>query len=641
MWRFLDDQGGETGDGSTVAEAIAAAIIPGVETIREGDESTVQAARELFTSRLGKMGPAAFEAMVHAVEWAAWARRGRRFSRMTADEQHRELRRWAENEWTRWPFLLFSGVVKGAHFDNPEHFRSFDVPYDRSSTPQSQRWTGQIQGPEDIEDGETITCDVVVVGTGAGGAVVGAKLAAEGYAVAFVEEGMFHGREDFDGRAIGAHEQFYRHGTVALGNSVIPVQMGKMVGGSTAVNAGTCFRPPDSVLRRWCHRLGTEELSPEKLAPHFRRVERAINVHAPPESALGGAAELFFDGCEQNGFSHGPVPRNVDGCTGEGVCEFGCPEQARNSTDVSYIPRALDRGAVVFCGTRADKVRFRGGDAAGVEAKTVDGRRLNIDAQATIVAGGAVPTPALLLNQGIGNSSGRVGRNLSLHPAGGAAALFDESVRGFDAVPQSYYCDEFLDSDGLLIAGAQLPVDVGPALLPVVGEELSVAAANMDGLVGSTIITGDDHRPGRVRSLGAGRPVITYRMTRRNVDRLHHGMVRLAEVYFAAGARKVYPLMPRMPVLESPDDIEKLCSMQVQASDFITTSWHPLGTCQMGTDPSTSVVDMNHESHDVDGLFIVDGSTLPGPTGVNPQLTIMAMADRAADRIIDRLQEGN
>lgn len=636
MWKFLRQENENSG-GDSPAAAIAEAIIPDGELVRRGDGRTVRAAKEILVSRMGMPGAAAFNAMAHALEWGTAMRQGRRFSKLSQSEREDILRQWAQNELTRWPFLLFSGLLKGAHFDNPDHFESYDVPYDRSGKPEEARWRRQVQNPEDIEDGQRIECDVVVIGTGAGGAVVGAKLAAQGYAVAFVEEGLFYRRDSFDGRALPAHEEFFRHGTVALGNTVIPVQMGKMVGGSTAVNAATCFRTPPWVLDRWCEQIGSDSFRPKHMERHFDEVEAVVNAHEPPPVALGKAARLFFEGCEEKGYRHGPVSRNVAGCTGEGVCEFGCPEDARQSTDISYVPRALRKGAVVFCGTRAERVSIRNGRAAGVEARTVNGKRLRVDARATVVACGAVPTPAFLLHQGLCNSSGQVGRNLSLHPATGAAALFDETIRGFDSVPQSYFSDQFLRSEGFLLAGAQLPLDVGGALLPLYGESYLEAAQNLERLAASTVITGDDYRPGRVRSVGDGCPLITYRMTRRNVEKLRTGMVRLAEIYFAAGARKVYPLMPRIPVLESADDIDALRDLDVGASDFITTSWHPLGTCQMGTDPSKSVVDTGHESFDLDRLFIVDGSSLPGPTGVNPQITIMAMANRAAEEIMRRI----
>ncbi len=636
MWELLrrnDAEARPTG----AAAAIARAMIPEGEPVRQGDASTVQAAREILAARMGTAGVAAFDALAQAVEWTAVARRGKRFSKLAGPQQEKVLYQWAQNEWSRWPFLLFSGLIKGAHFDRPEHFEAFDVPYDRSGRPEKARWTRQVLAPEDVDDGQVVECDVVIVGTGAGGAVVGAKLAAEGYAVAFVEEGLYYRRDSFEGRALPAHNEFFRHGTVALGNTVIPVQVGKMVGGSTAVNAATCFRTPPWVLERWCDRLGTRELAPEKMEKYFQEVEATINVHAPPSFALGKAAEIFFRGCDEQGWNHAPIRRNVTGCTAEAVCEFGCPADARQSTDISYIPRALRKGAMVFSGARAGKVVLRDGRAAGVEATTLDGKNLRFDAGATIIACGAIPTPALLLDQNLCNSTGQVGRNLSLHPATGAAALFDETVRGFDSVPQSYFSDQFLRSEGFLLAGAQLPVDVGGALLPLYGDSYLEATRNLDRMVGSTVITGDEYSPGRVRSVAGGRPLITYRMTRRNTERMRAGIVRLAEIYFAAGAKKVYPLMPRMPLLESAGDIDELRRLDVRPSDFIATSWHPLGTCRMGPDRTTSVVDMSHESHDVERLFIVDGSTLPGPPGVNPQITIMALATRAAERIAHRV----
>lgn len=615
------------------AAAIAEAIIPGGDGMRRGGAGTARAAEEILSSRLGSWGAASLGLMAGAVEWGTAVKLGRRFSRLSEREQEEALGRWAQNEWTRWPFLLFSGLLKVAHFDNREHFEAFDVPYDRSGKAEPARWLQQVKGPEDIEDGEQIECDVVVVGTGAGGAVVGAKLAAQGYAVVFVEEGLFHRRDEFEGRAIPAHNKFFRHGMVALGNTVIPIQMGKMVGGSTAINAATCFRTPTWVLKSWSERLRADAFSPDGMERHFREVETAIGVRTPPPIALGKAAQVFARGCDELGWSHGPIRRNVAGCSGEGVCDFGCPTDARQSTDISYIPKALKNGAMVYCGSRAQKVIIEDGKAVGIEAVTASGKKISIRSRATVVACGAVPTPAFLLEQGICNFSGQVGRNLSLHPASGAAALFDESIRGFDAVPQSYFSDQFCRTHGFLLAGAQLPLDVGGALLPIYGREYSEAASQIDHLVGSTVIAHDMSRVGRVRAVANGRPLITYRMADSEVKKLRAGIIRLAEIYFAAGAKKVYPLMPRMPVLESVDDLDELRRMKLRPSDFITTSWHPLGTCQMGRDRNFSVVNLDHESHDVKKLFIVDGSVLPGPTGVNPQITIMALANRAAEGI--------
>ena len=196
-------------------------MIPRGGAVRRGGEHTAQAAREVIAAQAGNAGGLAFDAIAQAMEWTTLVRRGKRFTQLNAEAQRDELRRWARNEWTRWPFLVFSGLLKAAHFDNAEHFERFGVPFDRSGRAEDARWLRQVRGPQDVEEGERIACDVVVIGTGAGGAVVGAELAKQGYAVVFVEEGGVHRRDEFSGRALPSHRRFFRHGTVALGNTAI------------------------------------------------------------------------------------------------------------------------------------------------------------------------------------------------------------------------------------------------------------------------------------------------------------------------------------------------------------------------------------------------------------------------------------
>jgi choline dehydrogenase-like flavoprotein len=150
------------------------------------------------------------------------------------------------------------------------------------------------------------------------------------------------------------------------------------------------------------------------------------------------------------------------------------------------------------------------------------------------------------------------------------------------------------------------------------------------------VIIRDDSR-GRIRLRKNGGALITYWMQRSDVERLHQGLLHVAEIFRAAGASRLFPLVPRMPILEDAADLAEFRGLRLKARDAFLTSFHPMGTCRMGTDPAKSVVDLDHETHDVPGLYVVDGSILPGPASVNPQLTIMALASRAADRIAARL----
>src|SRR6185312_3175586 len=241
-----------------------------------------------------------------------------------------------------------------------------------------------------------VECDVVVIGTGAGGAVVGRELAEAGLAVVFVEEGRYFDRSDFTGRSFEMQQKLYRRGggTFSIGNVAIPIPLGQTVGGTTTVNSGTCYRTPDRVLHQWQHDLGLAELGPDGLAPYFERVESVLGVERSKAELMGGNGRVIARGCESLGFTkHGPLKRNAPECDGQGVCCFGCPTDAKRSTNVSYVPLALKAGAALFTGLRAERVMVDGGRAVGVVARTTAGHALTVRARSVVVSCGAILTP--------------------------------------------------------------------------------------------------------------------------------------------------------------------------------------------------------------------------------------------------------
>lgn len=206
---------------------------------------------------------------------------------------------------------------------------------------------------------------IVVVGTGAGGAVVGRELAEKGYAVVFLEEGPFLQRHEFCRSVLSSNQQYYRNQIMTVGNTVIPVLVGKLVGGSTAVNTGTCLRPPDRILNKWCETLGSEDFSPENMHLYFERVNQQLQVAPSDRKAIGPFADIIARGCDKLGFSHYAIPRNAPDCKGEGFCIFGCAADARRSTNVSYIPPALQRGAMVMTSAQVNHIAIEKDRAVG------------------------------------------------------------------------------------------------------------------------------------------------------------------------------------------------------------------------------------------------------------------------------------
>jgi len=615
------------------ALALAEAIVPGGGEVRRADEDTLLAVEGVLKHTHTHLAGVWTKAAI-ALDHLAIASTGHRFRNLTHEKQQALLRRWTADPRLKSVVQAFAFPIKFAHFDRRDVYEGLGGKLNVVKNLEPVRWASQVIDADTYADEEDVECEVVVVGTGAGGAVVGRELAERGHAVVFVEEGRWVRRDEFTGSSVQAHQKFYRGG-VALGNNVIPLFIGRLVGGSTAVNGGTSFRTPPWVLDRWCEETRSDALSPSAMAPYFDRVEQTLQVEPADRRFIGKVQNIFQRGCDAHGWSHFVIRRNAPGCEGSGFCDFGCRTDARRSTNISYVPPALEKGAMPFTKLRPAPALNQGGPPVGIEGISPTGKRIRVRGRAVVFAGGAVPTPLFLLKQGICNSSGQVGRNLTLHPSGGMAAIFDEEVRGWESIPQGYGCDEFV-KDGILLTAAQPDMNFASIVTPFVGDRLMDVLNARAHMASFGVLISDDST-GRVAFEADGTAAVLYNLTPKDVALFHRGVVKMGEICWAAGARRVLPTYLGQHDYRSRAEWKRFVDHTPAASDLMLTSYHPLGTCRMGTDPKTSVVDLDHETWDVPGLFLVDGSTVRGPLGVNPQLTIMAVATRAADRIAAKL----
>jgi choline dehydrogenase-like flavoprotein len=618
----------------SAALALAEAIIPGGETVSRADEDslarTVDLLEHVFPQLSRVWGKSAL-----FFDHLAILGTGRRFRDLDHAGQEATLRRWEASPALRGPLTAFMMGLKMTHFDRRDVYERLGGKLNVVTGLEPARWLSQVVDAGTYDGDRDVECDVVVIGTGAGGAVVGRELAEKGHAVVFVEEGRLVRRDEFTGSSMKAHQEFYRGG-LSTGNNLFPVFMGRLVGGSTAVNGGTSFRTPTWVMDRWCEEMHTDEFTADRMEPYFRRVESILQVQPAERRFVGKIADVFDRGCDALGWSRFAIPRNAPGCEGTGFCDFGCRTDARRSTNISYVPPALEKGALLFTKLRADRVLIEGGRAVGIEGVAPDGRTIRVRGRAVIVAGGALPTPFFLMKQGLCGSSGELGKNLTLHPSGGLSAIFDDEIRGWSAIPQGYGCDEFV-KEGILLTAAQPDFNYAAVMFPFGGDRLMEL---MDGLthVASFALLIADHAKGRVLVDYDGSATVHYRLTAEDVSLYHRALIKMSEICWAAGAKRVLPAIFGWPSIDSRRDFERFTRASLSPSDLLLTSYHPLGTCKMGRDPRTSVVGLDHEAHDLPGLFVVDGSTVSGPLGVNPQLTIMALATRAADVIDAKLR---
>jgi choline dehydrogenase-like flavoprotein len=474
----------------------------------------------------------------------------------------------------------------------------------------------------------SVRCDVVVVGSGAGGASVARVLAEHGLDIIVLERGPFRDAADYSPDPLAALRTLYREAgmTFCEGRPAIPLPVGRCVGGTTVINSGTCLRPPEDVMTRWRERHGIEWAS--DLDAEFAAVERALGVSPVDPQLCGRNAALCRAGAEALGWRNGPLRRNAPGVTCCSSCPTGCAIDAKLAMHVSELPRAVAAGARVCAETTVERVLVERGRAVGVS-----GRGFEIRADAVVLAAGALGTPELLMAQGLVNGSRAVGRNLRVHPVSWVGAYFEQPVRGWEGVMQSWSVDAFSDRR-LFLEATATPVAFG-AHVGGVGAELQERIVRYEHLAVIGVHL-SERATGRVTLDRRGRLRIRHHLCANDAQALRFGIARAAEIHVAAGAREVYPQLAHLDAV-SADEVDRIERTRVRPAQLRLEAFHPMGTARMDADPRRGVVAASGEAHDLPGLYVADSSIFPTSPGVNPMLTIMACARRVASQLASRL----
>ncbi len=497
-----------------------------------------------------------------------------------------------------------------------------------------------LTGQADVAGDLTLECGVVIIGSGAGGATAAAELAEAGADVVLLEEGGYHPTESFTAETGRALRTLYRDGGggMTLGRPSVLYAEGRCVGGSTVVNGGMSWRTPTRVLDRWAEQEGLPQIREEDLDPYFARAESRLSVGLQDPETIGRDSALFRAGAQAMGWNVVPNRRNQLHCAGTNSCNSGCPTGAKRSMLVTSVPRALSLGARLFADCRVDQVTRSGPAVTGVSGHFTrpGGRRgpnIIVRARAVIVAGGAVQTPALLMRSGLRSASGQLGRNLSLHPNAMVTAFFDEDVTGWHGVHQAFQVREF-SAEGLLLTAVNLSPTMLAGILPAYGRELGALMADYNRIVTAGPLV-EDSGTGRIRNVPGLGPQVFYRLTDRDAARAVRGVELTAEALFAAGARRVLLPFDGAPEVTSPGELRRLLTRPVPRRSIQLYSIHLMGTARMSADPRRGVVGGFGEYHGVPGLFVADASLFPGPTGINPMETVIALAMRNARHLVE------
>ena len=500
-----------------------------------------------------------------------------------------------------------------------------------------------------------LSCDVAIVGSGAGAGITAELLARAGLDVVLVEEGPLRSSSDFHQRESEAYPQLYQESAARkTADKAINILQGRCVGGSTTVNWTSSFRTPDDTLAYWQQHFGLADYGPDALSPWFLQAERRLGIGpwlAPPNENN----DLLRRGGGKLGIAVAAIPRNVRQCWNLGSCGLGCPTNAKQSMLVTTIPAALDRGARLLVQTRAQEFVTRRGRIERLDCVAVraDGSiaaapRIAITAKHYVVAGGAINSPALLLRSGLPDPHERLGRRTFLHPVVISAALFAQRVEAWQGAPQTLYSDHFLGVhpiDGPI--GYKLEA---PPLHPVIfastlagyGPEQARQLGEFAHAHALLALLRDGFHPdspgGRVTLRRDDTPVLDYPLTHFVMDGARRALLSMAEIQFAAGAREVLPVHELARGYRSWTEAKaEIAALPMRPLATRVVSAHVMGGCGMAGDESHGVVRPDGLHWQVENLSVHDGSIFPTSIGANPQLSIYGIVNRLASGLATRL----
>ncbi len=492
-----------------------------------------------------------------------------------------------------------------------------------------------------VTDGRAITqpheqaFDVVIVGSGPAGAAVARQLARAGAKVAVVEEGPYVEPAACPESGFQAMAKLYRDlgGVLAMGNAPMPVLQGRAVGGSSVINGAISWRMPRDVHAEWVAKDPplADALPWETIEATLDDIERDLNIAPTPPDIAGRRNLLMGEGADTLGLEHRPISRNVRGCRGLSRCLQGCPEGHKLSMDQSYLPDAVEHGAVIFSSTTARRVEVEDGTAQGIEAISAAGAKVRLTAtRAVVLAASAVQTPALLIKSGLGH--GPVGRHFQCHPGVSMAGRFREPAPVWIGATQGHEVIG-LRHEGLKFEVLGYDVSILGTRLKTVGREL----ARDFGDAARWVNWGAAIRAQGEGIVKAGRrgASVRFSLTPDDLSKVRRGVRVLGELMLAAGAELVTPGVYGWH--EKVTDRSVMARFEeegpLDGKAYTMAMTHLFGTCRMSSQPGQGVVRPDFRHHTVDRLYVADSSVFPSNLGVNPQSTILALATMCARRI--------
>jgi choline dehydrogenase-like flavoprotein len=582
------------------------------------------------------------------------------FSELDANSRLRHLKRHFRREvlfgaipdwWRRLVQIMIrvgKQLVYVGYYADPATFESIGYrPFSERRRAAGQPVPAKSQTTLNVLDADALTADtletdVCVIGSGAAGAVLAYRLAERGRSVLVVERGKYVAPSQFSEDEVEMIGKVYADGAFQQTEDFrFTILQGSCVGGTTVINNAVCFDPPARVIKQWNGPRNDAGLDEPALAQSIAAVRQLVDVGRQNHDRLNPSGARFADQARRppeapgSALEVGVVEANIRDCLGCGYCNIGCAYGRKLSMLDRVLPNAQRLKAPVRIVAQCPVTRLlvrsgRPPRIVAARATLADGRQITIRAQTFVVAAGAVASSYLLLQSGIGRDL-PVGRRMSFNMGSPVTAEFPDVMNAYDGLQISHY--------GLPEPGRGFVLETW--WNPPVAQAINMPGwfedhfANMRAyprLMAMGVLVGT-RATARVRAALTGGPAVVYTPADEDLRKLGDGLAQAADLLLQAGARRVMLNTWGYDAFTHPSQLAEIHRL-VRDRRYITLgTGHPQGGNAISRNPAVGVVDERFRVHGYENLYVCDASVFPSSLTVNPQLTVMALADYAAGRI--------
>ncbi len=488
-------------------------------------------------------------------------------------------------------------------------------------------------------DGDTVNGDVVIIGSGAAASILAHGLAKAGREVLMIERGDHVDPSEFTENEVDMISRLYADGALQQAMDFrFTVLQGSCVGGTTVVNNAVCFKMPPHVLERWNDPQSLDAgLDEKRIWDSFDDVTRMIGVERQNHPNLNKGAALFNDGLRKLGLHIPPhdtdaVNANIHECLGCGYCNIGCKYGKKLSMLDTVLPETQREfntpgrnGLRIIAGCEAIRLRATGSKITSVQCRFSNEKRVDVTGKTIVVAAGAISSSILLLRSRIGGK--KAGKRLSFNMGSPITAVFKDVINSYEGLQISHYLSP-VPSRGYLVETWFNPPMAQAVNMPGWFDDHFKNMLRYNRITCGGVLVGTEANA-EVRIAGLTGREIFYHPTPGDLNKVLDGIVTVGEIFLAAGAECVMPATFRYNEFTTPDDLHRLYDLVKDTSDLSLGGGHPQGGNIISRKPELGVVNEEFAVHGYDNLFVCDASVFPSSIGVNPQLTVMALAHYA------------